>query len=34
MLELTWEYGYPAIIFTSVLMVIISLWIMKNKKFW
>jgi len=32
--ELGWKYGYPAVIAVSVLIVIISLWIMKKKKFW
>ena len=33
-LELIWEYGYPAVIAVSVLVVLICLWIMKKKKFW
>ena len=33
-LELTWKYGYPAVIAVSVLVVLICLWIMKKKKFW
>ena len=32
--ELTWEYGYPAVIVVSVLIVALCLWIMKKKKFW
>lgn len=32
--ELDWEYGYPAVIGVSVLVIIISLWICKKKKFW
>lgn len=32
--ELTWEYGYPAVIFASALIVSLCLWIMKMKKFW
>lgn len=32
--ELSWEYGYPAVILVSVLIVIVCLWIMKKKKFW
>lgn len=32
--ELTWRYGYPAIIVISVLIVALCLWIMKKKKFW
>lgn len=32
--ELTWKYGYPAVIIGSVLVVLICLWIMKKKKFW
>lgn len=32
--ELTWQYGYPAVILVSVLIVILCLWIMKKKKFW
>ena len=32
--ELTWRYGYPAIMIVSILVVCISLWIMKKKKFW
>ncbi|MGE4277723.1 MAG: CorA family divalent cation transporter [Lawsonibacter sp.] len=34
MAELTWKYGYPAIIVVSVLVVLFCLWIMKKKKFW
>lgn len=32
--ELTWKYGYPAVIGASVLVVLVCLWIMKKKKFW
>lgn len=32
--ELTWKYGYPAVIAVSVLVVAVCLWIMKKKKFW
>ena len=32
--ELTWKYGYPAVIGASVLVVLACLWIMKKKKFW
>ena len=32
--ELTWTYGYPAVIAVSVLVVLICLWIMKKKTFW
>lgn len=32
--ELSWKYGYPAVIAASVLIVAICLWIMKKKKFW
>ena len=32
--ELTWEYGYMAIIVVSALIVGLCLWIMKKKKFW
>ena len=32
--ELSWKYGYPAVIVASVLIVAICLWIMKKKKFW
>lgn len=32
--ELTWKYGYLAIILVSVLIVGLCLWIMKKKKFW
>ena len=31
--ELTWKYGYPAVIGISVLVVLICLWIMKKKSF-
>lgn len=32
--ELTWKYGYPAVIVVSVLIVLLCLYIMKKKKFW
>lgn len=32
--ELHWAYGYPAAIGLSVVIVLLSLWIMKKKKFW
>ena len=32
--ELTWRYGYPAVIAAGALIVAICLWIMKKKKFW
>lgn len=32
--ELTWKYGYPAVIVVSVLIIGLCLWIMKKKKFW
>ena len=32
--ELSWKYGYPAVIVVSVLIVSLCLWIMKKKKFW
>ena len=32
--ELGWKYGYPAVIAVSVGIVLLSLWIMKKKKFW
>ena len=32
--ERGWKYGSPAVIIVSVLVVLISLWIMKKKKFW
>lgn len=32
--ELRWEYGYPVVILISVVVVSLSLWIMKKKKFW
>ncbi len=34
MVELTWKYGYPAVIALSALIVLFCLWIMKKKKFW
>ena len=32
--ELSWAYGYPAVIAASVSIVLLTLWIMKKKKFW
>ena len=32
--ELSWKYGYPAVIVVSLSIVLISLWICKKKKFW
>ena len=32
--ELSWAYGYPAVIAASVAIVLLTLWIMKKKKFW
>lgn len=32
--ELGWAYGYPAVIAASVVIVLLTLWIMKKKKFW
>ncbi|MFA9464909.1 MAG: CorA family divalent cation transporter [Velocimicrobium sp.] len=32
--ELKWAYGYPLVIFISIVVVILSLWIFKRKKFW
>lgn len=32
--ELSWTYGYPAVIAASVAIVLLTLWIMKKKKFW
>ncbi|MGI5962152.1 MAG: CorA family divalent cation transporter [Lawsonibacter sp.] len=32
--ELTWKYGYPAVIGLSLLIVLLSLWVMRRKKFW
>lgn len=32
--ELSWRYGYPAVIVVSLLVVLVCLWIMKKKKFW
>ncbi len=34
MKELSWKYGYEAVIGTSILIVCLSMWIMKKKKFW
>ena len=32
--QLSWKYGYPAVIVISLVIVMICLWIMKKKKFW
>ena len=32
--ELSWRYGYPAVIAVSIAVVFISLWICKKRKFW
>ena len=32
--ELGWAYGYPTVIAGSVVIVLLTLWIMKKKKFW
>ncbi len=32
--ELTWKYGYPVVIAASAVIVLLSLWVMKKKKFW
>ena len=32
--ELDWAYGYPAVIAGSVVIVLLTLWIMNKKKFW
>lgn len=32
--ELKWRYGYPAIIFASIFIMALCMWIMKKKKFW
>lgn len=32
--ELSWKYGYPAVIVISLVIVAFCLWIMKKKKFW
>ena len=32
--ELSWKYGYPVIIAVSVIVVALSLWICRKKKFW
>lgn len=32
--ELSWKYGYPAVIVVSALVILICLWIMKKEKFW
>lgn len=34
MVELTWKYGYPAVIVASALIVLLCLYLMKKKKFW
>ena len=31
--ELAWKYGYPVVIFVSVLIVVVSLYIFKKKKY-
>ena len=32
--ELSWKYGYPAVILLSAAIVIYCMWIFKKKKFW
>ncbi len=32
--ELSWQYGYPAVITAGVLIVLVCLWWIKKKKFW
>ena len=32
--ELTWRFGYPAVIALSLAIIAVSLWICKKKKFW
>ena len=32
--ELHWKYGYPLVVAVSILVVVLSLWICKKKKFW
>ena len=32
--ELTWKYGYAAIIGISIIIILLSLWFCKKKKFW
>ena len=32
--ELSWKYGYPAVIGVSVLFLLLSLWLCKKTKFW
>ena len=32
--ELSWKYGYPAVMVISLVIVMICLWTMKKKKFW
>ena len=32
--ELTWKYGYPALIVVSILIILITLWWIHRKKFW
>ncbi|WP_162300573.1 magnesium transporter CorA family protein [Anaerosacchariphilus polymeriproducens] len=32
--ELKWEYGYPVVILLCITVVMIGIWIFKNKKFW
>lgn len=34
MKELSWKYGYEAVIGAGILIVCLSIWIMKKKKFW
>lgn len=34
MKELSWKYGYEAVIGAGILIVCLSMWIMKKKKFW
>ena len=34
MRELSWKYGYEAVIGAGILIVCLSIWIMKKKKFW
>ncbi len=32
--ELSWTYGYPVVIVGSLVIVLLTIWIMKKKKFW
>lgn len=32
--EIQWEYGYPMVIAVSILVVLVTVWICKKKKFW